>query len=395
MKDICSHNSCTGCKVCLNVCTHNAISFSENHYGFWYPVIDESLCIDCGLCKKACPNNIPPVLHAPLKAVIGHAIDKEEQKSSTSGGVASALCRYILRAGGVVYGCTSAHYPLVHHIRVESENGLELLKGSKYVQSDVEDVFGLIRQDLQERKVVFVGTPCYCAGLKKYIHKDSENLVLIDFVCHGVPSQKILKDAVEEVSSGEQIQTVQFRKKTQCGESKYGLFLGGENGRSIYQNTYPKDDYIITFLSGMFYRPSCYECKYAQVKRCSDITLGDYWDREKKTSFQNRQYGLSMIMVNTKKGKWLLDECSSKIISVLADVDNFVARNGQLHHSMPKHEFYESFHRDYLNHGWKYVCEKYVKLEKRRVRKALLVLKIRDLIYTIPGMRSLYSIVFK
>lgn len=395
MKEICSHNSCTGCKACLNVCTHNAISFCEDHYGFWYPVVDERLCVDCGLCENTCPSNNAPVLNAPLKAVIGHAVDVEEQKSSTSGGIASALCRHILRVGGVVYGCTATHYPLVHHISVENECDLELLKGSKYVQSNVEEVFKQVKQDLRERKVVFVGTPCFCAGLKKYIRKDSENLMLIDFVCHGVPSQKILKDAVDEASKGKQVQTVQFRKKEQSGESKYGLFLSGENSGTIYQNTYPKDDYIVTFLSGVFYRPSCYECKYAQIERSSDITLGDYWDREKKTSLQNRQYGLSMIMANTEKGKQLLNECSSNIICIPADMNDFVARNGQLHHPMPKHKFYEQFHQDYLSHGWKYVCKKYVKEEKKRVRNALLVLKIRDLIYMIPGMRSLYSIVFK
>ena len=230
MKEICQHNECTGCSACVNVCGKNAIFYCEDKIGFRYPVVNLDLCIDCGLCQKVCPNNVEVDKSEPTLCFVGHATDRSEQETSSSGGIASLLSRTIIRQGGVVYGCTARDISHVQHIRVNNDDDLFLLKGSKYVQSDLGDCYKRIKVDLHSNlQVIFIGTPCQIAGLRTYLRKDYENLVTIDFVCHGVPSQIILNESLR-TKTNENLRecTLSFRRKIKNGkkiDSKYGLFL--------------------------------------------------------------------------------------------------------------------------------------------------------------------------
>ena len=214
ISNICPKEKCTGCYACVNICSKNAIKIDRDELGFSYPFIDPAFCVNCGLCVSVCPSHSALPFNLPLKAIIAHASDEAEQKTSTSGGLASVFSRYIISHHGVVYGCSGADGKNIRHIRVEQESGLFFLKGSKYVQSEIGEIYRLAKNDLRtKRLVLFIGTPCQVAGLKSFLGQEYENLYTIDFVCHGVPSQQLLTDYLSQYILKGASYCVSFRKK--------------------------------------------------------------------------------------------------------------------------------------------------------------------------------------
>lgn len=162
--------------------------------GHLYPAIDNTKCVDCGLCKKVCPSNHQQTKSTPTLAYAGWDKNEDEYKSSTSGGAASALSRYIIRQGGVVYGCEMSLDLDVRHIRVENEEDIIKLKGSKYVQSSIRECLKDIKKELRQgKKVLFIGTPCQVAAVKSVVGNNDSNLYTVDLICHGVPSLNFLE----------------------------------------------------------------------------------------------------------------------------------------------------------------------------------------------------------
>ena len=167
-------------------------------FGYIYPIIDSNLCVDCGLCAKICPVNSPIELNEPQKAYSAVSKDYDDLMSSASGGASSVLSQLLLKRGGVVYGCVQRNYMDIAHRRIDSCTDSPLMKGSKYVQSNIGYIYRDVKQDLNDgREVLFTGTPCQIAGLRAYLRKDYDQLYLVDLVCHGVPSQKLLREDVE------------------------------------------------------------------------------------------------------------------------------------------------------------------------------------------------------
>jgi coenzyme F420-reducing hydrogenase beta subunit len=370
---ICPREECTGCAACYNVCSHQAISMVEGLNGHLFPEIDDDKCVSCKLCVKTCPNNNAPDLRTPLASYVATAIESKEALTSTSAGIASVLSRYIIESGGVVYGACGWDCQHVHHIRIASLDDIDKLKGSKYVQSAIEESFKQLKKDLEEcLRVLFIGTPCQVAGLYGYLRKKYDNLYTVDIICHGVPSQKVLTDALHDYLPKTDLSQVKvaFRKKEK-GKSLYGLFVNHNDGRKLYRSVFPNNEYIVGFLYGLFYRESCYQCHYAHPERVSDITIGDYWDREKKIVLKNSGDGLSMVIVNTPKGDALVEKCSSLIDKTTGDYSDFVRRNGQLHHPIKKNAFYESFLIEYPKDGFKKAAQRSLKGEIKRLRKEL------------------------
>lgn len=397
MTEICPKELCTACSACVYSCSKNAISLQEDQWGYRFPTIDVSKCVDCGNCIKHCPNQIRLPFQNPIKAYIALASDIEEQKTSVSGGVASSISRFIIRQGGVVYGCTGVKARHVHHIRVEKESDLSLLKGSKYVQSDLEDTYGKVKQDLlSKRTVLFIGTPCQVAGLKSFLSKAYEHLYTLDFVCHGVPSQQILNDALNEYVPTESNVSVTFREKDKEGHSNYGMFVYGQGGGKICSQSFPKNDYIVGFLQGLYYRESCYNCVYTRISRVSDISVGDYWDRENTINgLPNKTYGLSMLITNNVKGEQLLSDCKEYLCIIDGNIDQFAQRNGQLLRPMKQHPLYDYFRECYLSEGFKNAVSYCLRKDKKEIRRSLLLSKVANWVYRIPFTRSLYSIIKK
>lgn len=393
MKDICPKEQCTGCTACINACGKSAISMVPDALGFMYPKVDESLCVNCGLCEKSCPNNYSVQKNYPIDSFVGHASDPNEQLTSTSGGIASVISRWCIQNDGVVYGCTARDIMHVQHVRVSDERELEWLKGSKYVQSDMGNCFSQVRDDLKVQKlVVFVGTPCQCAGLKAFLRKDYENLYLIDFVCHGVPSQKILNEELKLHISNEQEKSavLSFRrkyKKKDCYKTQYGIFLTGENGRDIYGKGFPANTYITGFLTALFYRHSCYQCHYTTPERVSDITLGDFGDHGNDyASMEGRKRLLSMLTVNTKKGGCLFEKIKDSIISASISYDQLISLQGQLNHPMPKHSHRSDFEKKCLQEGYVKTANAFLKDDKKRILRIRISSSVRSFLYHVPYM---------
>ena len=328
IENICDIEKCTGCTTCQSVCPTNSILMREGNGGHVYPSISNS-CIDCGKCIKNCPVNKEIELLTPLLTYAAWAKDSEEHATSTSGGVAAVLTNWYLENGGVVYGCASLPQGKIEHVRVAKKSDAHLLKGSKYVQSHIGETLVSVKKDLKEGyKVLFIGLPCQVAGLKNYIG-EHPGLLTIDLVCHGVPSQKLLFDYLDELGiSREKIDLVRFRDS-----EGYNLTIFS-GGKELYRKSHLSDLYYLAFFDNLSFRSSCYKCRYATEKRCGDITLGDFWGLGKKREFNHDPKGnVSLVFVNSRKGNELIDSASSQLELVLRDLSEAVAGNRNLRHS--------------------------------------------------------------
>lgn len=332
MKKICSSKKCTGCGLCIANCPKKCISFEKGFLGHVYPVINQKLCIDCGICKSHCPMNSELSLSHATKCFATWAKDDKEYETSTSGGVASVLSRHILNRGGVVYGCAMMNGVNVKHIRIDKTEDLHILKGSKYVQSQIVDIIQLLRKDIIDGKdVVFIGTPCQVAAVKSLFKKPMPNLYLVDLICHGVPSLDFLKKHVVHVAGSTENATVTFRDKNGMyvvvvvdGKIVYKKSLWRERYHDLYYNT---------FIDGFTYRDSCNQCIFAQPNRVSDITIGDFWGLGKyipDNEIPPHPKGISVVLPNTDKGFQLFHNIKAEMNVYERTVEEAVLGNDQL-----------------------------------------------------------------
>lgn len=297
--------------------------------GFLYPKVDTTVCIHCGLCVKVCPLEEGNVeFHAPLKAFAAWNKNREQHLASSSGGAAHVLSSHIIKAGGVVYGCASERIH-IRHIRVDSLSELPKLQGSKYVQSDTCGLYSQIKADLKaDKPVLFIGTPCQVAGLRNFIKNIPARLYLVDLICHGVPSQRMLHEHITRVAKGRRIRHFSFRKG-----NDFVVSLIGDNFQyeaSVWKEPY-KDLYIKAFIDGMTYRPSCYRCCFAQPNRVSDITIGDFWGLQGIEEFPpESKDGISVLLPASNKGMELVSDVEPALHITERSVDEAVRGNTQL-----------------------------------------------------------------
>ena len=318
---------CTGCSLCTIVCPPKCITMKEGKLGHLYPLVDYKKCIQCNLCLKACPSNNKTILAYPLKAYAAWAKDKEEYLSSTSGGAASVLSRDIISRGGVVYGCSMSSECDVHHIRIENEEELYKLKGSKYVQSNIKDILPKIKEDIkQDRLVLFIGTPCQVSAVKSLFKVIPDNLYVVDLICHGVPSLKTLKNHLKTEFGTYKFDSISFRNGR-----KLSLVLK-DKGIKLYEGSSKKDLYYKTFMEGYTYRDSCHHCKYAQPNRVSDITIGDFWGLGKNGNCDIPEHneGVSVILPISEKGMSLIQIIKDKLNLYERPIEEAIMGNSQL-----------------------------------------------------------------
>lgn len=376
MKEICLKDKCTGCLACFNICGKGALKISEDACGYIYPQIDQNLCVDCGLCAKVCPVNKKVTLRYPLKCYAATVQSDDELATCASGGMATELSRSIIEKGGIVYGCTGKNIRYVHHIRVDKAEELEYLKGSKYVQSYIGDTYTKVKNDLQSGKnVLFIGTPCQVAGLQGYLRqKDYPNLLTVDLVCHGVPSQKMLNDNINLYCNKDDEISVFFRRKEQnvskCNAKRgitYGWFYKTNHMRTFNRVKYYKDPYMFGFLSPLILRSSCYICRYANISRCSDFTLGDFWGLGMDAGFIKGK-GVSAVLVNTEKAEKVWTEVSKHCFFVQRDIVEAQKGNGQLQVPSQKHKNYDYFISQYPKVGLKKAIYSSLKKDLKKIR---------------------------
>ena len=308
---------CSGCSSCFQKCPKNAIIMKENEEGFLYPIIDKDKCINCGLCSKVCPilKNAKREGNDP-KAFVMYNKNKEEILSSSSGGIFSVIANYVLENNGVVFGAAYDKELNVNHIKVSNKNELRLLRKSKYVQSNINNTYKMAEEELKNNKLVlFTGTPYQVDGLKSYLTYNYENLITCDLVCHGVPSPKAFKNYLSylEKMQNSKIESYDFRSKDILDYEKLGKVIY-KNG-SIQYLKIGTDCYYNNFLVGNLFRESCYKCKYSNMNRVGDLTIGDFLGvHEVQPNLYNRN-GISICIVNTNKGQELLnklDKCFKK-----------------------------------------------------------------------------------
>lgn len=338
--------TCTGCSACMSICPKNCICMTRNTDGFLYPKIDAKVCVNCGLCEKICPvikeknqeqQNHPTTYAASI-------LNEDVRKNSSSGGIFTAIAEQIIENNGIVYGAAFSEDLSVKHIGVTNTSDLDKLRRSKYVQSDLNGHFKKIKEQLENNTtVLFSGTPCQVGGLLSYLQKPYENLITLDFVCHGVPSPKAWEEYLgfQEKAYNSKVTEVNFRDKSK-GWKNCSISLGFENGK-IYIKKFRQDPYMKAFLSNISLRSSCYECKFKSVNHKSDITLADYWGIDKVNPSLDDNKGLSMVLVQSKKGEELLNKVKNSITLAETDVTEVFPYNPCIIKSVYEHNFRKYF----------------------------------------------------
>lgn len=346
--------NCTGCRACEQICPKNAITMKENEEGFLYPTIDKSKCINCGLCIEKCHAYKNIDLKEPNICLALKPVKADIAKKSTSGGLAYLLSSYFVNNGGIVYGSVYDKELYVKHVRVDNIEDVEKLRGSKYVISDTLDTFSQVKNDLYNNKnVLYIGTACQIAGLKNFLGKHYENLFLIDIVCHGTPSAKIFKKYIEYLEKKYKAKVIEYqfrnKEKKQWGigyTAKITLkYADGKINKKYIKADF--DPYYSNFLKGNINRESCYLCKYASyMKRPADLTIGDFWGIEKIDSTFYDKNGVSLCIVNTEKGKKLLNCIDREIISKITQIKDAILKNGNLIKSMKRPRIRDKSYQD-------------------------------------------------
>lgn len=357
MIEIKNKADCCGCTACASICPQDAITMQPDSMGFLYPVVAKEKCVDCGLCEKVCAfnDNYDTSLNLPQPIAYGaRHKDMHEVETSRSGAAFIAISDYVLENGGVVYGVGYTDHFRVVHKRAKTKEERNEFKGSKYVQSDLRGVFRQVKKDLKDGlTVLFSGTPCQTAGLNSYIGKKlRENLILVDIICHGVPGPYLWRDylAYLEKKQGDRICWVNFRDKQEYGWTAHHETFKFENGGGV------KVSFTDLFYKHIMFREACGKCHFANTRRPSDITLGDFWGWERFDPDINKDdKGLSLIFINTEKGRKLFETVKGQLLFKSVKIEDCLQPNLQ-HPSVP-HPSCKDFERDYREKGFEYVFQ--------------------------------------
>ena len=302
MINIVDKSKCCGCSACVQVCPKQCIQMQEDNEGFLYPLVDTQTCIQCSLCEKICPELHPSEEREPLSVYAAKNNNDEVRLSSSSGGIFTLIAERIIDEGGVVFGARFDEKWEVCHSMATTKEDLKPFRGSKYVQSRIGTTFKQVKVCLNLGKwVLFSGTPCQVAGLKHYLRRDYENLITLDFVCHGVPSPKVWRSYLSEVRNNHQVSNICFRDKVQSWKN-YKISIDLERVESLRKSeNYGTNLYMNAFLSNIVLRPSCYDCAVKCGKSGSDITLGDFWGIEHVLPDFDDDKGCSLLLVHSSK----------------------------------------------------------------------------------------------
>lgn len=335
---------CSGCGACSNICPKACIEMEEDTDGFIYPVVDLESCVECKLCRGVCPCLTKPYPAEKSKVYMGHSNYCDIRYNSSSGGIFSELAMAVLADDGIVYGADFDE--TLELVSASAENAEELarLRASKYVQCSTGDVYLRVKEQAKNgRKVLFCGTPCQVKAMKSFLKESLDNVLLVDFICHGVPSMNTLRKymAVREKESGKKIVNLKFRDKSVSWES-YGMRVIYDDGTDEFFDKF-EDYFLRGFLKNLFLRDSCHSCKVKNFTSGSDLTLGDCW-RLVGTA-QNDHKGESIAICNTEKGEAALGSILGKVMIEVSDLTTEISHNRSAVRSVPQSknrtEFFE------------------------------------------------------
>lgn len=380
--EICDFDACTGCSACKAVCAHGAITMQPDDKGFERPRIDGSICTECGLCVRVCPNNAEDAaLKTPCKKAYAYRNTDEECARSSSGAAFPALAEYVLANHGVVYGaCFDEDFRVVHK-RCATREAVQACRGSKYSQSAKGDTFERAIRDLKAGRVVlYTGTPCEIAGLKAYLgtKRYQGELITCDIICHGVPSNAMFRDFVSfiERKAGSKLISYEHRPK----DRGWGVHVEKarfENGKSKY-DTVVSNTWREVFYSNDGLRSSCYRCLYTSTNRPGDFTIADFHGIQGLHPEFFRKAGVSAVMANTDRALAIVQEGVFDRALLEVEVSDVVAGNPMLARPSEPRGDVQGFWQAYFSGGYAAVAKfvgaygplKYVKfIAKKCLRK--------------------------
>lgn len=394
MVETISKAKCTGCKMCGDVCPQEAIHFSFDKQGFWYPEVSAQKCVNCGVCVKKCPALQDNQYKTDRTAYAAWSRDDTIRRESTSGGVYYEFAKFFLDQGGTLAGCAySEDFKSAFHMITDTYEGLERIKGSKYFQSDTQGIYRQVESALKAgKKVLFTGTPCQVAALKSFLQRDYDNLLTVDFICRGVPSPLVHKKKIELYQDKAGSEVVAYRDKSKLrGWANFGELVQFANGKRKFISRW-KDEINNCFIEkNLSLRDSCDQCKYKNGNNASEITIGDFWGI-KAVSRKDKIYGVSVIITNNSKGEAFIKCLGDRLYTAHRPLQEVGAENTAYLRPIERPKDREAFFEDLEKLG----LEKTVKIYTKRSAKQKIKQKYRALkgyLYPyLPLIKDFYQI---
>lgn len=370
--------NCCGCGACASSCPQKCISMVIDEEGFFYPCVNTVDCVNCGLCEKVCPviNSVKKHEQTPI-AVASYSKDSVVRACSSSGGIFTELAKEIISNGGVVCGAEFDEEFNLNHGFAQTFDEIQKLCGSKYIQSKTADTYKKTQTFLDSgTTVLFSGTPCQVNGLQNYLRKPYKNLITQEIICHGVPSQKLWQEYCRRLNSNKVTQ-VSFRDK-KYGWHDYSYVISFSDKRQ-YRRIHNNDAYSRMFLQNFSLRPSCYKCAFKNKRSSCDLTLGDFWGIEKVLPEICFEDGVSLVIINSSKGKEIFESISDRLVSEEVDFEAALNFNKAKTQSVNIPKERNDFYKDLNNNGFDYIRKKYLKETvvvkiKRTIKNAIKII---------------------
>lgn len=356
MIEITDKKQCCGCKACGDICPKHSISFKTDEEGIWYPEVNKDTCINCGLCEKVCP-----ILHPDFsdlkhsdnpETYVLQAPSPEDRLASASGAAYTLLARAVFEQGGYVAGHIWDTKDTVKGFVSANAADLDILRGTKYLQSDTEGLYKAVKEALKTGKLVlFSGCPCHNAAMRRFLGKTYDNLVMTDFTCMGIDSPFAFHKYIESLERRYDSKIVFFKAKSKdVGWRHLTNKVVFANGKTYYGINGRDANLQATFLD-VLVRPSCYDCKFKGFPRVSDITIGDFWRRNYTYDPLDDNTGTSYIMLHNDKAKTLFERCKPQCNYRPIEFKTILEANKFALQSLPepkfsRKEFYERIKKE-------------------------------------------------
>lgn len=378
MINIVNKVDCCGCEACSNACPKKCIEMKSDEEGFLYPQVNQDTCINCGLCEKVCPiiNHVPREKNDYQEAYLLQHKDDEICRESTAGGAFTGIASYVIEKGGIVFGVEMTEGYKVRHTSVETIDDLKKFRNSKYVQSRIGTVFQQVKHELNKgRLVCFSGTPCQVEGLRHFLGKDYENLILVDVVCRAVPSPGVWEKYIQyEVEQKGEMSSVRFRDKT-LGYQYSTMELKSNDGKA-YRGGIESQPWLRMFFSGMIIRPSCTDCKFRSRYRNSDFTIWDCFPSYKFDKSFNERKGTTRVLVHSEKGKAIFETIKKEYYVSEINADYAVSGVSEMVKSPQsnekKNDFFEYYSSVQMDEILKMFFPYTVKVQVKRLLRRIL-----------------------